>query len=259
MSTDNSLRKPAIVSPMSRFIGVADEDTTVAFYRDILGFRVEDVHDDAGNRIAAKIINGPAEIELGADDYTPVYPMQKRPRGSSILFFQTDDVAGMRESIIARGGRPSELEKVNWIKMEMFQMDDPDGHMLWFGQSYQQSDKSRPQSQLLQALPNLPLSDVVAGVKYYCDVLGFSINYAQHDLGVMDRDDITLCLIARTEKHTGIGTCYFYVRDADALYAELKASGANIQSEPVSHPWGLRDFHVLDLEGNNLGFGQPFE
>jgi len=258
MSADNS-EKPAIVAPVFRYVGTRDEARTTAFYRDLLGFSFEDVHDADGKKVAIKGINGPAHIEFGEDDYSPDYPMQKREFGTAILFFPTNNVAGMRETVLARGGKPSELEKVNWIKMEMFQIVDPDGHILWFGQSYQQPDKPRPQGQLEQALPNLPLTDVSAGVKYYCDVLGFSINYAQHDLGVMYRDKITLCLIARTEKHTGIGSCYFYIRDADTLHAELKARGANIQGEPVSHPWGLRDFHVLDLEGNSLGFGQPFE
>jgi uncharacterized glyoxalase superfamily protein PhnB len=108
-------------------------------------------------------------------------------------------------------------------------------------------------------LPELPLSDVSAGVTYYQRVLGFRINYAQDDLGVMDRDDVTILLIARTERHTGIGSCEAYVRDADALYAELVARGADVQGEPLSHPWGLRDFRVLDLEGNRITFAQPFE
>jgi len=32
-----------------------------------------------------------------------------------------------------------------------------------------------------------------------------------------------------------------------------------VLGEPESHPWGLRDFVVLDPEGNELTFGQPFE
>lgn len=52
---------------------------------------------------------------------------------------------------------------------------------------------------------------------------------------------------------------YVYVRDADALHAELSAKGANVQGEPVSRPWGLREFQVLDPEGNRIGFGQTFE
>jgi uncharacterized glyoxalase superfamily protein PhnB len=43
------------------------------------------------------------------------------------------------------------------------------------------------------------------------------------------------------------------------LYAELRAKGANVQGEPVSQPWGLREFRVLDPEGNQLTFGQTFE
>ncbi len=259
MSTEESSSKPAIVAPVFRYIGMRDEAKTIAFYRDVLGFTFEDVCDADGKKAALKAVNGPAHIEFGQDDYSPDYPMQKREFGSAVMYFQTNDVAAMRAMIEARGGKPTELAKVNWIKMEMFQIVDPDGHTLWFGQSYQQPDTPRPKGLLKQALPHLPLSDVAAGVKYYVDVLSFHINYVQHDLGVMNRDDITLCLIARTEKHTGIGACYFYVRNADTLYAELKTRGANIQGEPESHPWGLRDFYVLDLEGNSLGFGQPFE
>ncbi len=68
-----------------------------------------------------------------------------------------------------------------------------------------------------------------------------------------------MLLVARTEQHKGIGSCYVYVTDADGLYAELCANGAKVLGEPVSHPWGLRDFGVLDLEGNRITFGQPFE
>ena len=112
---------------------------------------------------------------------------------------------------------------------------------------------------LRKIMPELPLADVAAGVAYYRDVLGFQVNYQQHDLGVMDRDRVRLLLIARTDRHSGIGSCYVYVEDADVLHAELRAAGANVLDDPVSRPWGLREFHVVDLEGNRITFGQPFE
>jgi uncharacterized glyoxalase superfamily protein PhnB len=49
------------------------------------------------------------------------------------------------------------------------------------------------------------------------------------------------------------------VRDADALYADVRNKGANVQGEPVSHPWGLREFRVLDPDGNRLSFAQTCE
>lgn len=110
---------------------------------------------------------------------------------------------------------------------------------------------------LTKIMPELPSDDVPAAVAHYRDVLGFRVNYEQADIGVMDRDAVRVLVIARTDRHTGIGSTYVYVQDADALHAELRAKGARVQTEPESHPWGLRDFRVLDLDGNQLTFGQP--
>jgi len=234
--------KPSIVAPVMRYIGVTDVARSILFYRDILGF---EVRDQSG---IIEAVNGPACIQFAAQESAP-----------AILFFETGDVDAMHAAILARGGTPSKPQKVNWIKMLMFEIRDPDGHTLWFGQSYDKPHTPVPSPIMQKALPELPFDDVTAAVAYYRDVLGFRINYQQHDLGVMDRDNITLLLIARTERHTGIGSAYIYIEDADALYAELRAKGANIQGEPVSYPWGLRDFGVLDLERNRIRFGQTFE
>ena len=234
--------KPTIVAPVMRSIGVADATRSILFYRDILGF---EVREQSGT---IEAVNGPACIQFAGQDDAP-----------AILFFETGDVNAMHTAIRARGGTPSEPQKVNWIKMRMFEIRDPDGHTLWFGQSYDKPDMVAPSPMMLKALPELPFDDVGAAVAYYRDVLGFRINYQQHDLGVMDRDNITVLLIARTGRHAGIGSAYVYVEDADALYAELRAKGANVQGEPVSYPWGLRDFGVVDLERNQIRFGQPFE
>jgi predicted enzyme related to lactoylglutathione lyase len=240
---------PAIVSPVSRHLLVTDALRSVAFYRDVLGFQAREVRETYGAPAAAEVVSGPARLQFGIH----------REPARNILFFQTDDVAAMRAAIAARGGKPSELEKVNWIKMEMFEVRDPDGHTLWFGQSFDHPHTPGPPPMLKKSLPELPLDDVARGIAYYRDVLGFHINYAQHDLGVMDRDAVTVLLIARTERHKGIGSCYVYIRDADTLHAELVAAGANVLDQPVSRPWGLRQFHVVDLEGNGITFGQTFE
>jgi len=50
--------------------------------------------------------------------------------GSAILFLQIDDAAAMHAGIRAGGGTPSDLEKVNRIKMRMFEIRDPDGRTL---------------------------------------------------------------------------------------------------------------------------------
>jgi len=236
-----------------RSIPVADATRSILFYREILGF---ELRDQSGSIDA---VYGPARIHFDTQDDAPTNDTAPRPRRSAILFFQTDDVEAMRAGIHARGGEPSEIEGVNRIKMRIFEIRDPDAHRLWFGQSYDKPHAPRPLPLLRKALPDLPFRDVAAAVAYYRDVLGFRINYQQHDLGVMDRDDITVLLIPRTELYKGIGSAYVYVEDADVLYAELLGKGATLKGEPESHPWGLRDFQVVDLEGNRITFGQPFE
>jgi uncharacterized glyoxalase superfamily protein PhnB len=245
-------RRPAVIGPVSRRLVVADAARSVAFYRDVLGFTVRDAQTDVGPPAAAEVVYGPARLRFG---------LASGGDGDrrAVLFFETDDVAAMREAVAANGGQPTTLQDVNWIKMRVFEVRDPDGHVLWFGQSFAQPDRPRLARMMRTIMPELPLNDVPAGVAYYREVLGFEVNYQQHDLGVMDRDEVRLLLIARSEKHRGIGSCSFYVDDVDALHAELLSKGANVAGEPVSHPWGLREFQVLDLEGNRLSFAQPFE
>ena len=235
--------------PVSRHLAVADVGRSAAFYRDVLGF------ESGGGGV---LESGPVRITIEAASEAADSRSESRPRGAAILYLEVADVDAARAYVLARGGAPSEPARANHLKVRAFQVSDPDGHLLWLGRSYHVPDGPKdPARQLLQALPDLPLTDVAAGVAHYRDVLGFRINYQQDDLGVMDRDDITLLLVPR--RGPDAGRCGFYVRDADALHAELTRRGANVQGQPVSWPWGLRSFSVLDLEGNELTFSQPFE
>jgi catechol 2,3-dioxygenase-like lactoylglutathione lyase family enzyme len=250
---------PVITAPLSRFLAVADVDRSVRFYRDMLGFEARPPEGEHGFPAAVELVLGQARIQIGVSDAAWDSTGEKRPRGSAILFFETADVAALRDAVLARGGKPSELERVNWIKLRMFEIRDPDGHSLWFGQSFQEPDVPAPEPMLRKSLPELPVSDVPGAVAHYRDVLGFRINHAQDDIGVMDRDQVTVILIPRTAQHRGIGSCYVYIRDADGLHAELTARGARVLEQPVSMPWGLRQFRVLDQDGNQITFGQSFE
>jgi uncharacterized glyoxalase superfamily protein PhnB len=253
-TVDPRLAEPQITAPVSRSLGARDVDRTVAFWRDVLGFEVTERMPDG----AVEVRSGRARIHFGEFDAAPDFSTDGPP-GSAIVFFDTDDVAAMHAAVRRRGGQPSDLERVNWIKRTVFEVRDPDGHVIWFGQSYHQKSPDRPRRMMSRIMPELPCDDVPAAVKHYRDVLGFGVNYEQEDLGVMDRDEVRLLLIARTPQHGGIGSAYFYVREVDALYAELVRSGADVQGEPVSQPWGLREFRVLDPDRNRLTFAQTFE
>jgi len=248
---DDQIVTAEFTAPLMRFVPVTNLDRTLKFYCDALGFEETRASDDYSMGAAAEVNRGPVRIQFILEKGVEVR--------EEILFFQASDVSALRNTFAERGLNPSHLEKVNWIKMEMFEVRDPDGHVLWFGQSFDQPGILIEQPMLQQMLPHLPVDDVAGAITHYQEKLGFQINYAQADLGVMFRDRATLLLIQRSKEHSGIGSCSVYIADADKLHADLTEKGANILGPPISRPWGLRDFTVADPEGNRITFAQPFE
>lgn len=247
-----AIHRPGVIAPAMRILRVSDPARSIAFYCDVLGFQAGVPGPDGDPGALVELVLDAARIQLvpegsGASDTR------------DLIFLETDDCVGMHAIILARGGDPSETARVNWIKYRLFEVRDPDGHAIWFGESLDRPAPVTPEPMLRNALPVLPCGDVAAAIAHYVDVLGFRINYSQQDLGVMYRDAVTLLLVPHASGAATFGAAEFYVRDADRLHAELVARGAAVQGEPISHPWGLRDFTVLDRDGNRLTFAQPFE
>ncbi|MBA3726331.1 MAG: hypothetical protein H0W86_07730 [Armatimonadetes bacterium] len=49
---------------------------------------------------------------------------------------------------------------------------------------------------------------------------------------------------------------YFWVDDADGLYAEVTAAGSHIDYSIYDTPWGIREVGIQDLDDHDIGFGQ---
>nr|WP_295931797.1 VOC family protein [uncultured Dyadobacter sp.] len=258
----SSLPGPTIISPVSRHLVVSDVAASIAFYVDQLGFESVETLGTAIPFPAVAL--GAARIYFHTTDGAVDSTGPLRPVGSAMIFFEINDVMGFYEIFQKKGLTPTKPERVNWIKMALFEVSDPDGHRLWFGKSFHDDDPEQihtppGEGQLRQVMPAFPCADVPAAVMFYQQVMGFSVNYQQHDLGVMDRDSIRLLLVAKTQHEPGPCSCCVYIRNADELYQELKAKGANLPKEPVSQPWGLREFDTIDPDGNRITLAQTFE
>ena len=68
-------------------------------------------------------------------------------------------------------------------------------------------------------------------------------------------DLIHLQASGETKRPPGQGAVYVFVTEVDALYQELKSRGADTINEPKDYPYGMRDFDVKDIDGNQLCFG----
>ena len=104
------------------------------------------------------------------------------------------------------------------------------------------------------------VQDVLRSVEHYRDVLGFQteFTYGQPTFYAgVERDGVVIHLQAasETKRRPGHGGVNVFVTDVDALYQELKTRGARTLNGPKDYPYGMRDFDITDLDGNQLCFG----
>ena len=110
-----------------------DVQKSIDFYCRILDFEVADRMDDVGKTGWASLRNGRVQLMLGSPTYLPEPKKTDGKYPQSVYYFYPEDVVALRDSIIAKGGEVSELQ-VRFYGMKEFEMLDPDGHMLLFGQ-----------------------------------------------------------------------------------------------------------------------------
>jgi catechol 2,3-dioxygenase-like lactoylglutathione lyase family enzyme len=104
------------------------------------------------------------------------------------------------------------------------------------------------------------VTDIAKSADHYRDVLGFTVTFeygAPTFYVCLCRDEVALHLLAasQTRRRPGNGGICVFVRDVDAVHAELAARGASIIKPPQNYDYGMRDFDVTDLDGNQLTFG----
>ena len=108
---------------------------------------------------------------------------------------------------------------------------------------------------LAPPVPELPVADVERAQEHYRDALGFTIGWLEPDkeMGAVSRGDVAVFFRRRTPPFEPV-IHWVYVPELDALYAELKARGANVAAPPEKKPWGLWQFTLTDPDGNVFQF-----
>lgn len=113
----------------------------------------------------------------------------------------------------------------------------------------------------------LPVADIAAACGWYERALGFATVYLHEgsdeteatNYAVLRRGNLDIHLILdEPPPHrtawtvAGTGYLYLMVRDLDAVYAEVQASGIPITRGPAIENWGARGFNLTDPSGNAI-------
>ena len=121
--------------------------------------------------------------------------------------------------------------------------------------------------------PLLQVFDMATSLRFYCDVLGFLILQADgnttapnHNWVWLRRNDIDLMLNTaheyamrplaadpnRVASHNDTAF-YFAAPDVDAVYADLRSRGIDLQPPKVA-PYGMKQLYLHDPDGFSLCF-----
>lgn len=117
------------------------------------------------------------------------------------------------------------------------------------------------QQGMLKSDPVLASLDIPQTVAFYEEKLGFQRNWCDKGYGIVSRDKISIHFWACDNPLIPQNTsCYVYVDHVDDLYKEYKSAGViHPNGDIEDKPFGLREFSILDQDGNLIRFGQHLE
>jgi len=106
--------------------------------------------------------------------------------------------------------------------------------------------------------PIFAVRELDPALAYYRDQLGFRIDWKYGeppDFASVTRSHTTIFLCHQCQGTPGTGWLWVFARDVDKLHRDLVAKGARVVMPPTDMPWGTREMHVSDRDGNVVRFG----
>jgi uncharacterized glyoxalase superfamily protein PhnB len=109
---------------------VNDAEKSVAWYRDVLGFKVNERWEHEGKFLGAEMKSGAVTVNLGQDDWKMGRDRIKG-QGTRLYIMTGPKIDQFADQIKARGGMLDQEPRDGW-GMRAFSLKDPDGYNLTF-------------------------------------------------------------------------------------------------------------------------------
>jgi catechol 2,3-dioxygenase-like lactoylglutathione lyase family enzyme len=109
-----------------------------------------------------------------------------------------------------------------------------------------------------RVIPTLRMTDEARSRAFYVDGLGFQVDWT-HRFGPhspvllqLSRDGMIVFLSQHVMDCALGGLVHLFVDSVDDWHARLERGGVAIELPPTDQPWGLREMHLVDPDGNRL-------
>jgi uncharacterized glyoxalase superfamily protein PhnB len=126
------------IERLTPMLNVADIRRSLDFYREAVGFELASSQEAVEQWRWAYLRSGSCELMLSESGGPPdqlVHIDPSRDEGwPAIYYFYPEDVVALHTEIRGKGFQASDL-RVTFYGMKEFELRDPDGHILWFGQT----------------------------------------------------------------------------------------------------------------------------
>ena len=125
---------------------------------------------------------------------------------------------------------------------------------------------SSPDARVNGIAPQFLVDDLDSTIAYYCDKLGFSLDFCYESFyASVSRDGSSIHLKCAPKtvgdrahrQHNEHLDAYVRVTGIETLHDELRSRGALITRSLEARPWSCQDFYVEDLDGYILCFSEP--
>mgnify|MGYP003574939633 FL=1 len=111
---------------------------------------------------------------------------------------------------------------------------------------------------LQTAVPILASLNAEETIQFYTEKLGFTFHNNWDGYLIFSKDEIEIHLWPTTDEAIPKATgCYVRVTEVDELFVAYKEQGVVHPNGTLNNmPWGMRQFSILDNNGNIIHFGE---
>lgn len=122
-------------------LNISHIETSLAFYQKAFGFELVSPEEGVEEWRWANIRSGETELMLSETQCDLALQKGSNPHQDTswptVFYFYPDDVEALYDHVVEQGYEPTELI-TTFYGMKEFSIQDPDGHMLSFGQDASQ-------------------------------------------------------------------------------------------------------------------------
>lgn len=118
---------------LTPMLSVADLRRTMAFYCDVLGFHCQSTLGEPAP-VWCHLVHGDVELMFNQPQPGELDELPARARDFQVFYLYPEDVSALHAELLAKGAAVSDL-RVTSYNMKEFELRDPDGIWLWFGEA----------------------------------------------------------------------------------------------------------------------------